>query len=103
MPLQALLFLPQIRAWGTLGHTTIAFIAQDFVQPETEAYFQNILKNSSSEYLANVATWADSFRYTKAGRFSAGFHYSKFGFDFDLSVYETMWKMVEIIKEAKEG
>lgn len=67
--------LPSTSAWGTLGHTTVAYIASNFVQPSTEAYFQNILHNTSSSYLASVATWADSFRYTAAGHFSAPFHF----------------------------
>jgi hypothetical protein len=45
------------------------------VSPSTEACFQAILHNTSSSYLAQVATWADSFRYTAAGRFSAPFHF----------------------------
>lgn len=42
---------------------------------ETKAFFQNILHNDTTSYLAGVATWADSFRYTAAGRFSAPFHF----------------------------
>lgn len=53
----------------------MAYIAADFVAPETAAYFQTLLRNDSSSYLAGVATWADSIRYTKWGRFTAGFHY----------------------------
>lgn len=67
--------LPQAYAWGTLGHETVAFVASGFVSPSTEDYFQRILHNTSSSYLAGVATWADSFRYTAAGRFSAPYHF----------------------------
>jgi len=62
-------------AWGTLGHETIAFIAQNFVAADTKVFFSSILKDEGTEYLAKVATWADSFRYTKAGRFSEPFHF----------------------------
>jgi len=71
----ALLFLPSAYSWGTLGHITVAYIATNFVQPETATFFQHILSDTSSDYLASVATWADSFRYTSAGRFSAPFHF----------------------------
>lgn len=54
---------------------TVAFIAQNFVQSHTKTFFQTILKNTSSAYLADVATWADSYRYTKDGRFSEPFHF----------------------------
>ncbi|KAK3048873.1 hypothetical protein LTR09_009768 [Extremus antarcticus] len=62
-------------AWGGLGHQTTGFIAQNFVHPATEAWAQNILSNTNSSYLASVATWADSFRYTDEGSFSSPFHY----------------------------
>lgn len=67
--------LPTSYAWGSLGHETVAYIASNFVAADTKSYFQAILHNQTSSYLAGVATWADSFRYTAAGRFSAPFHF----------------------------
>jgi hypothetical protein len=67
--------LPSAYAWGGLGHETVAFIASTFVQQGTKDFFQSILSDTSPQYLANVATWADSYRYTKAGRFSEPFHF----------------------------
>jgi hypothetical protein len=64
-----------VQAWGTLGHTTVAFVASNFVSSTTQNFLQDVLHNTSSTYLAEVATWADSFRYTQAGRFSAPFHF----------------------------
>lgn len=78
-PVASLLFsLTALRgaaAWGTLGHTTIAYLAQNYVSNSTALWAQGILSDNSSSYLANVATWADSYRYTDAGEFSAPFHY----------------------------
>jgi hypothetical protein len=65
----------QVSAWGTLGHDTVALIAQNFVSADTKSFCQDILGDTSSTYLATVATWADSYRYTSEGRFSAPFHY----------------------------
>ncbi|EKG11768.1 S1/P1 nuclease [Macrophomina phaseolina MS6] len=62
-------------AWGTLGHETVAFIAQNFVSAGTKTWAQGILDTTSSSYLASVATWADSYRYTTEGAFSAEYHY----------------------------
>lgn len=62
-------------AWGNMGHETIAYIAQSFVASSTATYCKNILGDTSTSYLASVATWADLFRYTSAGRFSAPFHF----------------------------
>ena len=64
-----------VNAWGTLGHETIGYIAQNFVKEETEAWAQAILDDDSSDYLANVSTWADSYKYTSEGSFSSAFHY----------------------------
>lgn len=64
-----------VNAWGTLGHETVAFIAQNFVSADTATWAQGILSSTSSSYLASVATWADSYRYTTEGAFSAGYHY----------------------------
>ncbi|TKA28861.1 Nuclease S1 [Salinomyces thailandicus] len=62
-------------AWGSLGHEAIAYIAQDHVSSATEAWAQDILDDTSSSYLASIATWADTYRYTTAGEFSAPYHY----------------------------
>jgi len=67
--------LPSAYAWGGLGHETVAFVATAFVKQGTQDFFQSILGDTSPQYLAHVATWADSFRYTKAGRFSEPFHF----------------------------
>jgi hypothetical protein len=66
---------PTAMAWGAMGHEAIAYIAQNFVASSTATYFQTLLGDTSTSYLANVATWADSYRYTTAGSFSSGFHY----------------------------
>ncbi|KAJ4353912.1 uncharacterized protein N0V89_005643 [Didymosphaeria variabile] len=62
-------------AWGTLGHDTVAFIAQSFISNKTASFAKTLLNDSSDTYLANVATWADSYRYTTEGAFSAPLHY----------------------------
>ncbi|PBP16663.1 hypothetical protein BUE80_DR012526 [Diplocarpon rosae] len=67
--------LPFCSAWGYLGHTTIAYVATNFVTDPTKTYFQNVLNDNSENYLAGVATWADSYRYTDEGAFSEPFHY----------------------------
>lgn len=78
-------------AWGAYGHETVAYIASNFVAPSTATYFQSLLGDTSANYLASVAAYADSYRTTTAGKFSAPFHYvdardnppSSCGVDFD--------------------
>lgn len=67
------LFASGSQAWGTLGHATIAAIADNYLTAEAKTWVSNILGNGIS--MPSVATWADSFRYTSAGRFSAPYHY----------------------------
>ena len=83
--------LPSVLAWGDLGHETVAYIATNFVTADTKTFCQNILGDTSTSYLANVATWADSYRYTDAGAYSYPYHFidakddppSSCGVDFD--------------------
>ncbi|KAI1359965.1 nuclease S1 precursor [Xylaria arbuscula] len=67
--------VPSVAAWGAMGHETVAYVASNFVTADTKAYFQDLLDDTSADYLASVASWADSYRYTTAGAFSAPFHY----------------------------
>ncbi|KAK3950365.1 S1/P1 nuclease [Pseudoneurospora amorphoporcata] len=62
-------------AWGGFGHITVAYLASNFVSNTTASYFQTLLRNDTTDYLANVATWADSIRYTKWGRWTGPLHY----------------------------
>ncbi|OBU00298.1 hypothetical protein VE01_01489 [Pseudogymnoascus verrucosus] len=76
LPLLLLPILPSVSAWGSLGHMTVAYLAEHLVAPRTAVYMQQILSNPSSPgYLGSIATWADSYRYTKDGRYSAHLHY----------------------------
>lgn len=67
--------LPLASAWGALGHTTVAYLAQNFVSPKTARFAQQLLNDTSPAYLATVATWADSYRNEKGGEFSSVYHY----------------------------
>lgn len=67
--------LPSALAWGALGHETVAYVATNFVAASTKSYFQTLLGDTSTDYLASVASWADSYRSTTAGKFSSSFHY----------------------------
>ncbi len=66
---------PLTSAWGTLGHETVAWIAQSYVSSTTASAIKGILDTKQSDYMANVSTWADSYRYTSAGMWSAPLHF----------------------------
>ncbi|PNS15518.1 hypothetical protein CAC42_777 [Sphaceloma murrayae] len=67
--------LPSAFSWGRLGHDAVAFIAQNYVSPRTQTWAQGLLRDTSNQYLANVSTWADSYRNEPGGEFSAPYHY----------------------------
>ncbi|TWU74422.1 hypothetical protein ED733_003894 [Metarhizium rileyi] len=79
IPLAALAFnlasVPGTVAWGSLGHITTAYLAGHFVANTTEAFFKDLLRSQDDDYMAKVASWADSIRYTKWGRFTKNFHF----------------------------
>ncbi|KAF4416302.1 putative nuclease S1 precursor [Fusarium austroafricanum] len=62
-------------AWGILGHATVAYIAQHFLDDEVASWAQGVLGDTSDSYLANVASWADTYRTTAAGKWSAPLHF----------------------------
>ncbi|KAF9888813.1 hypothetical protein FE257_008182 [Aspergillus nanangensis] len=64
-----------VQAWGSLGHATVAYVAQHYVSSSTAAWAQGVLNDTSSSYLANIASWADSYRATSAGKWSSSFHF----------------------------
>jgi hypothetical protein len=73
--LPLLLALPYASAWGNLGHTTVGYIAQNFVSGKTIKFAQRLLNDTSDNYLASVATWADTYRSEKGGAYSAPYHF----------------------------
>lgn len=63
------------QAWGVLGHATVAYVAQNYLDSTTAAWAQGVLGDTSDSYLANIASWADTYRSTTAGKWSAPFHF----------------------------
>ncbi|KAG5926350.1 hypothetical protein E4U53_003102 [Claviceps sorghi] len=66
---------PAVTAWGSLGHATTAYLASHFVANSTKAHFQTLLGAHDDDYLAKVASWADSVKYEKWARFTKTLHF----------------------------
>ncbi|KAI0631753.1 S1/P1 nuclease [Trametes polyzona] len=62
-------------AWGTLGHQTVGYVAQEFLAPKALAFVQSSLGSTYNESLGPAAPWADSVRYVSAYRWSAPLHF----------------------------
>lgn len=73
--LVSLAALPCAQAWGVLGHATVAYVAQNYLNADTASWAKGVLGDTSTSYLANIASWADDYRSTTAGKFSAPFHF----------------------------
>lgn len=67
--------LKGVQAWGALGHATVAYVAQNYLNSATATWAQGVLDDTSDSYLANIASWADSYRTTTAGKWSAPLHF----------------------------
>ncbi|KAK7042215.1 putative s1 p1 nuclease [Favolaschia claudopus] len=70
-----LALLQGVHAWGVLGHATIAYIAQNYVTSQTASWAKGVLNDTSDNYLASIASFADQFRATAAGAWSAPLHF----------------------------
>ena len=66
-----LLIAGHTTAWGTVGHATVAAVADNYLTAGAKIWVSDILGDRVS--MPSVASWADSFRYTAAGKFSAGY------------------------------
>ncbi|SRR5258706_13163858 len=71
----AVVSLPSVYGWGTLGHQTVALLAQQYLLPETISAVQQILDDKTPVYMGRIALWADQFRTTPEGKFSSPFHF----------------------------
>lgn len=65
--------IPAALAWGTVGHATVGAIGDHYLNAAGKAYVASIL--GSGVTMESVASWADNYRYTTAGRFSAPYQY----------------------------
>ncbi|KAG8529470.1 uncharacterized protein KY384_006107 [Bacidia gigantensis] len=68
----SLLAIPVAHGWGTLGHATVGAIADHYLTAQAKSWVSTKLDGAT---MASVASWADTYRYTTAGRFSAPYHF----------------------------
>ncbi|KAF7331284.1 Nuclease PA3 [Mycena kentingensis (nom. inval.)] len=61
--------------WGVLGHATVAYVAQHFLDAEVATWAKGVLGDTSANYLASIASFADTYRATSAGAWSSPLHF----------------------------
>lgn len=64
---------PCALAWGTLGHATVAQIASKYLTAQAKTYVAGLLGPGVT--MPSIASYADTFRYTADGKFSAPYHF----------------------------
>jgi hypothetical protein len=57
-----------VDAWGPLGHSTIASIAQKHLSPSTQSHVAALLAQGHDIDLPSIANWADEVRAAASGR-----------------------------------
>ncbi|KAI0357186.1 nuclease Le1 [Trametes cingulata] len=71
----ATLHIHSVAAWGTLGHQTVGYVAQEFLAPKALAFVQSSLGSTYDESLGPAAPWADTVRSETAYKWSAPLHF----------------------------
>lgn len=68
----ALSTIPQAIAWGSLGHRTVAYLAQKHLTTDGAAFVNNLL---NGEDISDASLWPDKIRRTAGWTFTAGWHF----------------------------
>ena len=64
---------PCVSAWGILGHATVAQIASKYLTAQAKTYVAGLLGPGVT--MPSISSYADDYRYTTAGKFSAPYHF----------------------------
>jgi len=64
----SLLLAPSLQAWGPLGHSTIAAIAQKHLLSPAQSHVATLLAQGHDADLPSIANWADDVRAAASGR-----------------------------------
>lgn len=59
-------------AWGSLGHRTIAYLAQKHLNADGATFVNNLL---DGEDISDASLWPDEIRHTRGWTYTAGWHY----------------------------
>lgn len=70
--LVSITLVPPVAAWGSLGHRTVAYLAQKHLTDDGAAFVNNLLGN---EDISDAALWPDEIRRTRGWTFTAEWHY----------------------------
>lgn len=63
----------QATCWGSLGHRTIAYLAEKYLTPEGNEYLNTLLERG--EDISDAALWADEIKHQRGWGFTSAWHY----------------------------
>jgi hypothetical protein len=57
----ALTLISPVYSWGSLGHRTVAYVAEKYLTPSAASFTANLLEN---EDISEAALWADELKFS---------------------------------------
>jgi hypothetical protein len=82
-------------AWGQLGHSIIAELAQRHLSPQAQAALGALIGDTS---LASISVWADDYKFTDAGKGTYRWHFV----DIDIS-HPTYSAAIDCLDKNNQG
>lgn len=69
------LLAAESQAWGMQVHNQIAFMAEEFLKPETKDVVGQLLEPEYKGSIGRAAAWPDIYSHTDEGAYTAQWHY----------------------------
>lgn len=63
----------QARCWGSLGHRTVAYLAEKYLTTEGSEYLSTLLQQG--EDISDAALWADEIKRQRGWGFTSVWHF----------------------------
>ena len=63
----------QARCWGSLGHRTVAYLAEKYLTTEGSEYLSTLLQQG--EDISDAALWADEIKRQRGWGFTPAWHF----------------------------
>lgn len=62
-----------VLGWGDVGHRTVGYLAQHYLNTQASAWVNSVLANENGYDISDAATWADVVKHRRP--YSASWHY----------------------------
>jgi len=60
--ISAVFFPTPATSWGNIGHRTVGYLAEKYLNPQATDFFNGIINPSDAFDISDAATWADRHR-----------------------------------------